>query len=84
MLAKFVDEKFPKWAKILCCIFGMAACVYRVFLFIDDSIAKKEEKNTKALIVGIVCFVLAPLGFILSIIDMISIIGKNEFSGLLR
>ena len=84
MLSKFVDEKFPKWAKILLCIFGCAAGVYRIFNFVDDAIEKKEQKRTVALICGIICVVLFPLGIILGIIDLISICGSNQFSGLLR
>lgn len=79
-----VVNKFPKWAKILLCIFGDAAVIYRLMLFIDDCIAGKEEKNFLALIAAIVCIVLFPLGFVLSIIDLISVITTGEFSGLLR
>ncbi len=84
MLAGFVDQKFPKWAKILLCIFGGAAVVYRVLLFVDDCIAKKEQKNVLALVAAIICAILFPLGFILGIIDLISICRTNEFSKLLR
>ena len=45
MLQTFVNEKFPKWAKILLCIFGDAAGVYRVLGFVDECLEKKEEKN---------------------------------------
>ena len=84
MLAGFVDQKFPRWAKILLCIFGMAAVIYRAFLFIDDCIAKKAEKNVLALVTAIVCCILFPLGFILGIIDLVSICISGNFSKLLR
>lgn len=79
-----VVNKFPKWAKILLCIFGDAAVVYRALLFVDDCIAGKEEKNFLALVAAIVCIVIFPLGIVLSIIDLISVISTNDFSGLLR
>lgn len=84
MLTKFVDEKFPKWAKILLCIFGCAAGVYRIMTFVDDCLAKKEDKNVKALVAGIICVALAPFGLVMGIIDLISICGSNEFSKILR
>ena len=84
MLSKFVDEKFPKWAKILLCIFGCAAGVYRIFNFVDDEIAKKEPANVLALVVGILCVVIPPFGLILGIVDLISIAKRNEFSTALR
>lgn len=84
MLTKFIDEKFPKWAKILLCIFGGAAGVYRIMCFIDDCLDKKEEKRTVALVAGIICLVLFPFAIVLGIIDLISIIGSNEFSNILR
>lgn len=84
MLAGFVDRKFPVWAKILLCIFGAAAGVYRILLFVDDCIAKKAEKNVLALVVGILCIVLFPLGIVLGIIDLISICCTGAFSKVLR
>ena len=87
MLSKFVDEKFPKWAKILLCIFGCASGVYRIFNFVDDCIANKQDKHVLALVIGILCIV-PPisfvLGFVLAIIDIISIAQHNEFSTVLR
>lgn len=70
MLTGFIDSKFPLWAKILLFIFTCGGCVYRILTFVDDCIAKKEEKNITALVVGIVCLVLAPVGFVLSIVDI--------------
>lgn len=80
MLQTFVNEKFPKWAKILLCIFGDAAGVYRVLGFVDECLAKKEEKNIPQLVWGILCLVLFPVGLVLGIIDLISIIKSDEFS----
>lgn len=84
MLSKFVDEKFPLWAKVLLCIFGGAAGVYRIFNYVDDCIAKKEEKNVKALVAGIIVLLLPFLALILGIIDLISLCGSNQFSKLFR
>lgn len=84
MLSKFVDEKFPKWAKIVLCIIGCAAGIYRIFNYVDECIAKKAEKNVKALVVGILCVVIPPFGLILGIIDLISIAKTNQFSAVLR
>lgn len=84
MITKFIDEKFPKWAKVLLCIFGMAFCVYRILLFVDDCVAKSAKKNVKALVAGIVCLVIAPVGFVLSLIELFFIVPKNQFSNILR
>lgn len=84
MLSKFVDEKFPKWAKIVLCIIGCAAGVYRIFNYVDDEIAKATEKHNIALIAGILCVVIPPVGLVLGIIDLISIVKTNEFSTVLR
>lgn len=84
MLSKFVDEKFPKWAKIILCILFCGAGVYRIFNFVDDCIEKKEEKHMTALIAGIICCVIYPLGVILGIIDAISIGKNNTWSTVLR
>lgn len=85
MLHEFVDKKFPKWAKVLLCIFGNAGSVYRLMLYIDECIAKKEQKNTKALVVAIIGLVVSPFGFVLSLIDLFAgILPKGEFSNVLR
>lgn len=83
MLSNVVDQKFPKWAKILLCIFGDAACVYRLFNFIDDCIAGKQEKRVIALVGAILCLI-PFVGLILGIIDIVSLAKSNAFSGLLR
>lgn len=84
MLSKFVDEKFPKWAKILLCIFGCAAGVYRIFNYVDDCIEKKQEKHTVALVTGIICVCLFPFALVMGIIDLIAICGDGQFSTVLR
>lgn len=84
MLTKFVDEKFPLWAKILLTIFGAASSVYRILAFVDSCIAKEEKKNVMALVAGIVMVVLFPLLFIMAIIDIISLCTSRKFSGLFR
>lgn len=83
MLQKFVDEKFPKWAKAVLCIIGGAAAVYRIFEYVDACIAKSETKNTKALVWGIICII--PLvGIVVGVIDLISLLKSNEFSKVCR
>lgn len=77
MLTGFIDSKFPKWAKILLFIFTLGGMVYRVLTFVDDCIAKKDAKNVKALVVGIIGIVLSPLGFIMSIVDIFTGILKD-------
>lgn len=85
MLHEFVDSKFPKWAKVLLCIFGLAGAVYRVFLYVDECIAKKQDKNILPLVVGIIGLVFSPFGFVLSLIDLfIGIIPNDQFSDILR
>lgn len=84
MLSKFVDEKFPKWAKIVLCIIGCAAGVYRIFNYVDDAIAKVAEKHTLALVAGIICVVIPPVGLVIGIIDLISIVKTEQFSTVLR
>ena len=73
MLTKFVDEKFPKWAKILLCIFGDYAVVYRVLIYVDDCIAGKEEKDVKALVFAILMLFIFPIAFVVTIIDLVAI-----------
>ena len=83
MLAKFVDEKFPLWAKILLTIFGGAPAVYRVLVFVDSCIAKGEKKVI-ALVAAIVMVIIFPLLFVMAIIDLISLCVSGKFSALFR
>ena len=83
MLTRVVDE-FPKWLKIVLCAIGMAGVVFKGFLFVDDCIAEKSEKNIIALVAAIIGTALPIIGFVLSIIDLVSIATNNEFSPILR
>lgn len=77
MLTKFVDEKFPKWVKILLAIFGGYSVVYRAFIYVDDCIAKKEEKDVKALVFAILMLFLWPLTIVAMIIDIIALVNDK-------
>jgi len=77
MLSKFVDEQFPKIAKIVLCLFGLSI-VYRAFLLADDCIAKKPTKNVYALVTAVVCLI-PPFGVIVAVIDILTLALYNEF-----
>lgn len=84
LICPYIDEKFPLWAKILLCIFVGFSGFYRIFLFVDDCTANKEEKNVLALVAGIICLVTVIPAFIVGIIDIISLCQTNRFAKFLR
>jgi len=69
---------------VLLTIFGGASVVYRAFIFIDDCIARKAEKNIKALVWAIVCGVVWPVGLVVMIKDLIDVCGNKEISWLVK
>lgn len=77
MITGYIDEKFPKWALILLIIFGDASAVYRILRFVDDCIAKKEKKDVKSLVLGILCCIPFVL-FVFAIVDLVKLCAHDE------
>lgn len=84
MLTNWYNEHFPRWAKILIQIFVgyEAGSLYRILLFVDDCIAKKEKKNVFALIMGIIAGFTFIGNIVFWIVDLITVIKDKKYSWL--
>lgn len=64
-------ESFPKWAKVLLLVFvGIISALYRIIKYV-------ETKNTKTLLVGVLCFIPC-VGQVIQIVDIISELTDNK------
>jgi len=77
MVYTFYQNRFPLWAKILLTIFCSGSIVSRVFLFVDDCVSHKLDKNYLAL-VGAILACIGPLYIVFCIIDIICLCTSGE------
>lgn len=81
MITGWYDKNFPRWARILIQIFCgyEAGAIYRILLFVDDCIAKKEKKNVFALIMGIIAGFTFFGNIIFWIVDLVTVIKDDKY-----